>query len=126
MRHQVGRLLAKVVSDVVSRFITLCIHLVPRTLPRNALDIVLHQHAAVRDSSAQSILARCICQVADVLYLLSFSGGVMIYFDRIEVVNYLVPSAGKLTSVQQAKIIKQCTYPQPFVHFFSHLELTWH
>uniref|UniRef100_A0AAQ5XRU6 Band 7 domain-containing protein n=1 Tax=Amphiprion ocellaris TaxID=80972 RepID=A0AAQ5XRU6_AMPOC len=28
-----------------------------------------------------------------ILYFLSFSGGVMIYFDRIEVVNYLVPSA---------------------------------
>ena len=27
-----------------------------------------------------------------------FSGGVMIYFDRIEVVNYLVPSAGKVIS----------------------------
>lgn len=26
--------------------------------------------------------------------MLSFSGGVMIYFDRIEVVNFLVPSAG--------------------------------
>lgn len=28
---------------------------------------------------------------------LSYSGGVMIYFDRIEVVNYLIPSAGNLT-----------------------------
>lgn len=30
------------------------------------------------------------------IFFLSFSGGVMIYFDRIEVVNYLIPSAGKL------------------------------
>lgn len=36
---------------------------------------------------------------------LSFSGGVMIYFDRIEVVNYLVPAAGTYMSVQQNKNI---------------------
>lgn len=31
-------------------------------------------------------------------FAVSFSGGVMIYFDRIEVVNYLIPSAGKIHS----------------------------
>lgn len=36
----------------------------------------------------------------------------MIYFDRIEVVNYLIPSAGKLTSVKQAKNIKHYVYPK--------------
>lgn len=36
---------------------------------------------------------------------MSFSGGVMIYFDRIEVVNYLVPAAGTYMSVQQNKNI---------------------
>lgn len=36
------------------------------------------------------------------VFLLRFSGGVMIYFDRIEVVNMLVPSAGiKLSNVLQ-------------------------
>lgn len=34
------------------------------------------------------------------------SGGVMIHFDRIEVVNYLVPSAGKLTCLFISVIIK--------------------
>lgn len=58
------------------------------------------------------------------MYVLSFSGGVMIYFDRIEVVNYLIPSAGKLVSVQQTQSISQCIYPQLLVHFFSHLEIT--
>lgn len=39
-------------------------------------------------------------QIIDGVYFLSLSGGVMIYFDRIEVVNYLIPSAGNLTGVQ--------------------------
>uniref|UniRef100_A0AAQ5YBJ2 Band 7 domain-containing protein n=1 Tax=Amphiprion ocellaris TaxID=80972 RepID=A0AAQ5YBJ2_AMPOC len=33
------------------------------------------------------------------------SGGVMIYFDRIEVVNYLVPSAGKLSWPKRSNIL---------------------
>lgn len=33
-----------------------------------------------------------------VVYFLGSSGGVMIYFDRIEVVNYLVPAAGTYMS----------------------------
>lgn len=48
----------------------------------------------------------------------------MIYFDRIEVVNYLIPSAGNLTSVQPAKNINQCVYPKLPVHLVS--QLTWH
>jgi hypothetical protein len=36
-----------------------------------------------------------ICVVTHSVFIY-FSGGVMIYFDRIEVVNYLVPSAGKV------------------------------
>lgn len=48
----------------------------------------------------------------------------MIYFDRIEVVNYLIPSAGNLTSVQQAKNINQRVYPKLPVHLVS--QLTWH
>lgn len=48
----------------------------------------------------------------------------MIYFDRIEVVNYLVPSAGKLTSVQQAK--KQCIYLKLPVYCPPNLEITQH
>uniref|UniRef100_A0A7N6B164 Band 7 domain-containing protein n=1 Tax=Anabas testudineus TaxID=64144 RepID=A0A7N6B164_ANATE len=33
------------------------------------------------------------------------SGGVMIYFDRIEVVNYLIPSAGKLARPKTSRIV---------------------
>ena len=50
----------------------------------------------------------------------------MIYFDRIEVVNYLVPSAGKLASIQQAKNIKRCIYPKLLVYCSPHLEITQH
>lgn len=38
--------------------------------------------------------------MVDVACFLSLSGGVMIYFDRIEVVNYLIPSAGNISGAQ--------------------------
>lgn len=55
--------------------------------------------------SHSSDLDKHVREIVSVMLLFSmfFSGGVMIYFDRIEVVNYLIPSAGKLTSLQQAK-----------------------
>lgn len=60
---------------MVSRLITLSIHL---ALPPNTPNVVFFSSRP---------------QIID-LYFLSLSGGVMIYFDRIEVVNYLIPSAG--------------------------------
>lgn len=47
----------------------------------------------------------------------------MIYFDRIEVVNYLVPAAGTRMSVQQNQNISLSYLP---VHFLSHLETLQH
>lgn len=44
----------------------------------------------------------------------------MIYFDRIEVVNYLIPSAGNISSAQPAKNIKHSVYPPTYV--YPHLE----
>ena len=48
-----------------------------------------------------SIAVRCYCSFfCNLLYdwllieMFGFSGGVMIYFDRVEVVNVLAPSAG--------------------------------
>lgn len=42
-----------------------------------------------------------------IFFCLFRSGGVMIYFDRIEVVNYLIPSAGELTYVFISVIAKE-------------------
>lgn len=48
----------------------------------------------------------------------------MIYFDRIEVVNYLIPSAGNISSAQPAKNTKHSVYPPTYVcpHLEAHLE----
>lgn len=42
------------------------------------------------------------------LLFIYFSGGVMIYFDRIEVVNFLIPSAGKLKNVFYSAMFSHC------------------
>lgn len=76
----------------------------------HTVDAVLHHDSGV-------------CQVVDVACFLSLSGGVMIYFDRIEVVNYLIPSAGNSSSAQRAKNIKRSVYSPTYVcaHLETHL-----
>lgn len=73
----------------------------------NAVGVVLHRDTGV-------------CQAVDVACSLSLSGGVMIYFDRIEVVNYLIPSAGNISIAQPAKNINRSVYPPTYV--YPHLE----